>query len=70
MPDQLLSKRDVARMLKVAVVTVRRWRINRMGPEYVRCGDKVIRYRMESVHRWLIQRKNAKHTHQNQEACS
>lgn len=70
MPDQLLSERDLARMLQVAVVTVRRWRINRIGPEYVRCGDRVIRYRVESVHGWLIQRKNGKHTQDEREACA
>jgi len=60
MSNQLLSERDLARIMQVSPITVRRWRALRTGPEFVRCTRRVIRYEQESVNRWLMARKSGR----------
>ena len=48
----LLNDHEVATMVGVSVATVRRWRLLRRGPQYLKIGV-LIRYRPESVRRWL-----------------
>ena len=57
MTNQLLSDKDLARMLQVAIVTIRRWRMFGTGPDYIRCG-RGIRYQIESVNKWLMDRNS------------
>lgn len=51
----LLNEHDVAAMLCVSVSTVRRWRLLRQGPKYLKVGTSV-RYRPEDVSAWLESR--------------
>lgn len=53
MADELLTQREVAEMLKVAVRTLERWRQDGSGPPFVRVGPRAIRYRRTAVEQWL-----------------
>jgi predicted DNA-binding transcriptional regulator AlpA len=46
--ETLLDEHDVARLLKVSVATIRRRRLFRQGPEYIKIGSSV-RYRPEAI---------------------
>ncbi len=48
----LLNEYDVARMTGLSVASVRRWRLFRQGPRYLKIGAAV-RYRLEDVNAWL-----------------
>jgi predicted DNA-binding transcriptional regulator AlpA len=50
--SHLLTDREVSTMLGVSVATVRRWRLFRTGPPYIKIGSSV-RYRPDEVTRWL-----------------
>jgi predicted DNA-binding transcriptional regulator AlpA len=51
----LLNEHDVARLTGLSVASVRRWRLLRQGPRYLRIGA-VVRYRPEDVAAWLDSR--------------
>ena len=51
----LLTEHDVARITGLSVATVRRWRLLRQGPKYLKIGAAV-RYRPENVSAWLESR--------------
>jgi predicted DNA-binding transcriptional regulator AlpA len=50
--QDLLNENDVARMTGLSVASVRRWRLLRQGPRYVKIGAAV-RYRPEDLAAWL-----------------
>jgi predicted DNA-binding transcriptional regulator AlpA len=50
--DALLNERDLARITGLSVASVRRWRLLRQGPRYVKIGSRV-RYRPEDIRTWL-----------------
>ncbi len=54
--ERLLNDHEVAALVGVSVATVRRWRLTRRGPSYLRIGV-LIRYRPESIHQWLDSRQ-------------
>ena len=49
----LLTDHDVAAICNVSIGSVRRWRLRRCGPRYLRIGASV-RYRPEDISVWLI----------------
>jgi len=53
-PDSagLLNETQVAKLLQLSVASVRRWRLFRTGPKYLKIGAAV-RYRREAVEAWL-----------------
>jgi predicted DNA-binding transcriptional regulator AlpA len=51
-PEKLLTEHDVARITGLSVASVRRWRLLRAGPKYLKIGAAV-RYRPEDVASWL-----------------
>lgn len=51
---ELLDEHDVATRLSVSVQTIRRWRMLRRGPKFVKVGFHV-RYKPEDVAAWLNQ---------------
>jgi len=53
--ESLLNERDVARITGLSVASVRRWRVLRKGPEYIKIGASV-RYTPESLAAWLKSR--------------
>jgi predicted DNA-binding transcriptional regulator AlpA len=46
---QLLNEHAVAELLGVSVATVRRWRLLRQGPKFIRVGAASVRYRPEDL---------------------
>jgi predicted DNA-binding transcriptional regulator AlpA len=48
----LLNEFDVARVTGLSVASVRRWRLFKQGPKYMKIGSSV-RYRPEDVRAWL-----------------
>jgi len=50
--EELLTERDVARLIGLSVASVRRWRLNRQGPEYRKFGSAV-RYRPADLVDWI-----------------
>jgi len=54
--NTLLNEHDVARITNLSVSTVRRWRLFRAGPRYLKVGAAV-RYRPEDVDTWLASRR-------------
>jgi len=51
----LLNEHDVARITSLSVASVRRWRLLRRGPKYIKVGAAV-RYRSEDLAAWLDSR--------------
>ena len=54
LPDapELLNEHQVANFLQLSVASVRRWRLFRTGPKYLKIGAAV-RYRREDVESWI-----------------
>ena len=50
--ENLLNEYDVARITGLSVASVRRWRLLRRGPKYLKIGSAV-RYKPEDVLVWL-----------------
>jgi predicted DNA-binding transcriptional regulator AlpA len=48
----LLNEHQVAKFLQLSVASVRRWRLFRTGPKYLKIGAAV-RYRRVDVKNWL-----------------
>ena len=53
--ETLLNEHDVARITGLSVASVRRWRLLRQGPKYLKIGAAV-RYRPADVSAWLASR--------------
>jgi predicted DNA-binding transcriptional regulator AlpA len=51
-PEKLLNEHDVARITGLSVASVRRWRLLRLGPRYIKIGAAV-RYKAEDIAAWL-----------------
>lgn len=50
--ERLLNEHDVAVKLGLSVGTIRRWRLIRCGPRYLKVGSAV-RYKPEEVQGWI-----------------
>ena len=48
---------QAAEYLSVSEATMKRWRSNGTGPEYIRLGERIIKYRQTDLDRWLIERR-------------
>jgi len=48
----LLNEQQVARLLNVSIATIRRWRLLRRGPIFIKLSS-LVRYRREDVDAWL-----------------
>jgi hypothetical protein len=53
----LIDDLQVAEMLSVEIVTVRRWRMTNQGPPFLKLGRSVYRYRTEDVLAWIGSRQ-------------
>ncbi len=53
--ENLLNEHEVARITSLSVSSVRRWRLFRQGPKYIKIGAAV-RYRPEDISAWLESR--------------
>jgi predicted DNA-binding transcriptional regulator AlpA len=50
--ESLLNEHDVARITGLSVASVRRWRLLRQGPRFIKLGAAV-RYKPEDLSAWL-----------------
>jgi predicted DNA-binding transcriptional regulator AlpA len=63
--DPLLNERDVARVTGMSVATVRRWRLHRQGPKFLKISASV-RYRPADLKAWLETRPSGGGQHQSE----
>ena len=52
---ELLNEHDVARITGLSVASIRRWRVRKQGPRYIKIGAAV-RYKSDDVSTWLESR--------------
>ena len=50
--SSLLTESDVAERLHVSLASVRRWRLEQRGPQFIKLGS-LVRYRLEDLEVWL-----------------
>jgi len=50
--SSLLTEGDVADRLHVSLASVRRWRLEQRGPQFIKVGS-LVRYRPEDLETWL-----------------
>jgi excisionase family DNA binding protein len=48
----LLTEEEVAKRLHVSLASIRRWRVERRGPQFIKVGS-LVRYRPEDLESWL-----------------
>lgn len=48
----LLTEEEVAKQLHVSVASLRRWRLERRGPQFIKVSS-LVRYRPEEIEVWL-----------------
>lgn len=49
----LLTEDDVAKQLNLSLASLRRWRLEKRGPRFIKVGS-LVRYRPEDVDAWLV----------------
>jgi excisionase family DNA binding protein len=49
----LLTEDEVAQQLHVSVASLRRWRLERRGPQFIKVGS-LVRYKPEELEAWLV----------------
>ena len=54
-PSQLLTERDVARIIGLSIASIRRWRALQRGPKFIKIGV-AIRYKPSDVAAWIDSR--------------
>lgn len=52
-PLQLFSADEVCSLLSVSIHTLRRWRREGRGPNYVRLGQNDVKYRAVDIQEWI-----------------
>jgi len=48
----LLTEEEAAKRLHVSLASIRRWRVERRGPQFIKVGS-LVRYRPEDLESWL-----------------
>jgi predicted DNA-binding transcriptional regulator AlpA len=52
MLNELYTETDVAKYLRVSLACLRRWRLEKRGPKFMKVGS-LVRYRPEDIPAWL-----------------
>jgi predicted DNA-binding transcriptional regulator AlpA len=52
--ETLIDEKELSRLLRVSVATLRFWRRVRQGPRYRKIGQ-LVRYAPSDIHNWLRQ---------------
>ena len=55
--QRLLNEHEVADSCSISVLTLRKWRSQKRGPQYVKIGA-LVRYRPEDVDAWIGAQKS------------
>ena len=50
--QNFMTEKEVAGQLNVSLATLRRWRLERRGPRFVKVGA-LVRYRPEDLEQWM-----------------
>jgi excisionase family DNA binding protein len=50
----LLTEDEVAQQLHVSLASLRRWRLERRGPRFIKVGS-LVRYRPDDLEQWLVE---------------
>ena len=50
--QSVLTEQEVSKRLNVSVATLRRWRLEKRGPMFVKVGS-LVRYRPEDLDSWV-----------------
>jgi hypothetical protein len=50
--QMLLTETDLSRQLRVSLAALRKWRVMRRGPQFLKIGP-LVRYRQHDVDVWL-----------------
>ena len=50
--NTLLTEEEVSKRLHVSLASIRRWRLERRGPRFIKVGS-LVRYRPEDLEPWL-----------------
>ena len=48
----LLTETEVSQVLRVSLATLRKWRVDKRGPQYIKIGP-LVRYQLEDLRQWL-----------------
>jgi excisionase family DNA binding protein len=48
----LLTETEVSQVLRVSLATLRKWRVDKRGPRYIKIGP-LVRYQLEDLREWL-----------------
>lgn len=48
----LMTEEQVSKLLHVSVASLRRWRLERRGPAFIKVGS-LVRYKPEDLEQWL-----------------
>ena len=52
----LLTQRETASVLRLSERTLERLRLQGLGPKFVRCGRRAIRYQQSDLDEWIASR--------------
>lgn len=50
--ETLLTETEVSKQLKVSLAALRKWRVARRGPQFLKIGP-LVRYRQQDIDLWL-----------------
>lgn len=51
-PTRLVTEAEAASLLGFSRNTLRCWRSLKQGPDYVKCGNRSVRYPLDSLKQW------------------
>jgi predicted DNA-binding transcriptional regulator AlpA len=51
--EALLTQREAASVLRLSERTLERLRVTGLGPQFLRCGGRAIRYRQSDLENWI-----------------
>ncbi len=52
--SKLFNEQDVADRLHISLASLRRWRLEKRGPRFIKVGS-LVRYRPEDMEEWLLE---------------
>jgi predicted DNA-binding transcriptional regulator AlpA len=52
----LLTQREAATALRLSERSMERMRVSGLGPKFIRCGGRAVRYRQSDLDEWLTAR--------------
>lgn len=56
--QRLLNEHEVADSCSISVLTLRKWRSQKRGPQFVKIGA-LVRYRPEDVDAWIVAQRSS-----------